>query len=79
MIALALLTGVILGFRFRIGLVLAATAAVLLLALGFQLRDAGDTVTAFAAAALCATLTQGVALLVHILKDGFDGGAGVRA
>jgi len=79
MIGLALLAGVILGLRFRIGLVLAVTAAVLLLGIGLQLRDVGATATALAEAALCATLTQVVALLVHILKDGFDGSAGIRA
>lgn len=78
-IGLALLAGVILGLRFRIGLVLAATAAVLALGLGIHIRDDSAAVTALSGAALAATLTQVVAFLVHILKDAAEGSAGARA
>jgi len=78
MILLALLTGVALGLRFRMGLVLAATTVIV--ALDFALRIGEDRRVAsiVAAAALCAAITQGVGFLVHILKHGRDAGIGVR-
>jgi hypothetical protein len=79
MIGLALLAGVILGLRFRIGLVLAATVVVLALSLGIQIRDDSDAATALAMAALCAGVTQVVAFLVLVLKHALVGRTGARA
>jgi hypothetical protein len=79
MIGLALLAGAILGLRFRIGLVLAATAAVFALGLGFGFHEDSGAATALAGAALGATLTQVSAFVVYILKAVLDSGAGARA
>jgi hypothetical protein len=79
MIGLALLAGVILGLRFRIGLVLTATAVVLASGLGIQIRDDSDAATALAGAALYAGVTQVVGFLVLVLKHAFHGRAGARA
>lgn len=79
MIGLALLAGGILGLRFRIGLVLTATAVVFVLDLGIQIREGSDAATALAAAALYASVTQVVAFLVLVLKHAFDARAGARA
>jgi hypothetical protein len=79
MIGLALLAGVILGLRFRIGLVLTATAAVFALSAGIQIGDDGEAAAALAVAGLCAGVTQVAAFLVLILKHAFDPGAGARA
>jgi hypothetical protein len=79
MIGLALLAGAILGLRFRIGLVLAATAAVFALGLGVRLHVDGGAAMALAGAALGASLTQVVAFLVQVLKAVLVSGAGARA
>ncbi len=79
MIGLALLAGMILGLRFRIGLVLTATVAVVALGVGLDLRDDSEALAALAGAALAASVTQVVALLVHILKDALEGRAVARA
>ncbi len=79
MIGLALLSGVIVGLRFRVGRVLTATAVVLALGLGAQIRDDGDAAMVLAGGALYAGITQVVAFLVHILKDTFAGSPQARA
>jgi hypothetical protein len=79
MIGLALLAGVILGFRFRIGLVLTATALVFLLTLGLQIGAGSGAAAALAIAALCASIAQVVAFLVHVVKYTLDGRAKARA
>ena len=79
MIGLALLAGVILGLRFRIGLVLTATAAVLALDLGIEIGEDREAATVLAGAALYASVIQVVALLVHVLKDSLKGRAGAFA
>lgn len=79
MIGLALLAGVILGLRFRIGLVLTATAVVLALSLGIQIREGSDAATALAVAALVAGVSQVVGFLVLVLKHAIVGRVGARA
>ena len=79
MIGLALLAGVIVGLRFRIGLVLTATAVVVALGLGVQIREDGEAAMVLAGAVLYAGITQVVALLVHVLKDTFEGSNQARA
>jgi hypothetical protein len=79
MILLALVTGVALGLRFRIGLVLAATTAIVVLDFGLRIGEDREAASIVAAAALCASIVQGVGFLVHILKHGRDAGMGVRA
>lgn len=76
---LALLAGVTLGLRFRLGLVLMATAAVLALGVGLDLGADGEAGTALAGAALAAIITQVVALLVHVLKYVVESRAGAGA
>ena len=76
---LALLAGLILGFRFRIGLVLVATVAVLALNLGVNIVEDDAPLLAFACAAFFAATTQTVALLVHALKVGVTDAIAPRA
>ena len=68
---LALLAGVILGLRFRIGRVLLATVALLSLALGVRLDEGNAPLVAIVCAAVLAALMQTVALLVLFLKGAF--------
>jgi hypothetical protein len=79
MIGLALLAGVILGLRFRIGLVLTATAIVLASGIGIRMQEDTDAGTALAMAALYAVVAQVVAFLVLIVKAAVHDRAGARA
>lgn len=79
MIGLALVAGVILGFRFRIGLVLTATALVFLLSLGLQIGAGSGAAATLVIAALCASIAQVVAFLVHVLRYVVNGLAKARA
>jgi hypothetical protein len=68
MVVLALLMGVILGLRFRIGLVFTASVAVLVLVFGLGIGEGSTLSAAAGLAILCSALTQVTALVVHILK-----------
>ena len=78
MILLALLLGVALGLRFRIGLVLAATTAIVLLDFAVRMGEDREAVSIVVEAALCAIVTQGAGFLTNVLKHARNAGAGLR-
>jgi hypothetical protein len=79
MILFALATGLALGLRFRMGLVLAATTLIVALDFGLRIGEDREAASIVAEAALCGAITQGVGFLVHALRHGRDAGIGVRA